>query len=258
MKLALAMYTVYGELQKSLEHTLSSIQKMGYQGVEFYGEASWPASEVKSLLAKYKLEICGWHVEWKLLQVDTIEETILYHKELGNPNIIIPCLGGPWNVAHTAEENTKETWLAHAKKMNEIAQRVEAEGMTLGYHTHAHEFEDDFDGITPWNILLENTKPSIFLELDTGNCLEGHYDPVKALKEAAGRIKVVHAKPFSVEGGIETAIASSGDLNAWSSIIEQCNHEHCQWLAIENEAETLGNKLGVAERDLKSMQLLTN
>ncbi|MCR8660399.1 sugar phosphate isomerase/epimerase family protein [Paenibacillus endoradicis] len=256
MKLALAMYTVYGELQKNLEQTLSTIKKMGYQGVEFYGETRWSAVEVKRLLEVNELEICGWHVEWKLLQSDTIAETLLYHKELGNPNIIIPCLGGPWNVAHTAEENNKDTWLAHAKKMNEIAEQVEAEGMTLGYHTHAHEFEDDFDGITPWNILLEHTKKTIFLELDTGNCLEAHYDPVKAIQEASGRIKVVHAKPYSLEGGIETAVASPVDLNPWISIIDHCHNEHCQWLAIENEAETLGNKLEVAERDLKSIQLV--
>lgn len=256
MKLALAMYTVYEELQQSLEETLSAIKKMGYQGVEFYGETSWPAVDVKRLLEVNELEICGWHVEWKLLQSETIAETLQYHHELGNPNIIIPCLGGPWNVAHTAAENNKETWLAHAKKMNEIAVQVEAAGMTLGYHTHAHEFEDNFDGLSPWNILLEHTKPSIFLELDTGNCLEAHYDPVKALQEAVGRIKVVHAKPYSLEGGIETAIASPVDLNSWSTIINQCHLQHCQWLAIENEAVTLGGKLDVAERDLKSMQLV--
>jgi sugar phosphate isomerase/epimerase len=183
MKIALALYTVYHELQRDLEHTLKTVKSMGYDGVEFYGEAIWAPDAVKALLEKYELEICGWHVEWKLLQVDTIADTISYHKALGNTNIIIPCLGGPWDIAHTAEENSAEIWLQHANQMNAIADTLEAEGFQLGYHTHAHEFEDQFDGVTPWDILLDHTKSSIFMELDTGNCIEGEGDPVKALQD---------------------------------------------------------------------------
>jgi sugar phosphate isomerase/epimerase len=253
MRMALAMYTVYEELKRDLDHTLSALRLMGYQGVEFYGEAMWPAATVKELLARHQLEICGWHVEWKLLQRETIRNTIDYHKELGNPNIIIPCLGGPWNIGHTDEENNSATWLRYAEEMNRIADRLEAEGMHLGYHTHAHEFEDHFDGVTPWDILLNHTKRSVFLELDTGNCLEGGADPVVALKQAAGRLKVVHCKPFSAQFGTEAGIAAAGDLNDWPSIVEHCKAGGCEWLAVENEAESRGDKITVAEQDFNNL-----
>lgn len=253
MKIALAMYTVYEEMKRDLGRTLATIAAMGYQGVEFYGEALWPAGEVRGLLQQHGLVLCGWHVEWRLLQQETLEETLAYHKELGNPNIIIPCLGGPWNVGHTAEENHTATWLKHASRMNEIAAIVEDHGMRLGYHTHAHEFEDHLDGVTPWDILLEHTSPSIFLELDTGNCIEGGGDPVQALKQAAGRLEVVHCKPFSQETGIESAIADTGDLSDWAAIVEHSAAGGCRWLAAENEAVTRGDKFSVARHDLQRL-----
>ncbi|WP_435171651.1 sugar phosphate isomerase/epimerase family protein [Paenibacillus glycanilyticus] len=253
MKFALAMYTVYEEMKRDLDATLGAVREMGYEGIEMYGETLWPASVVKELIAKHGLELCGWHVEWRLLQLDTLENTIRYHAELGNPNIIIPCLGGPWNVGHMPEDNHAATWLRYAEQMNELADRLEMEGMRLGYHTHAHEFHDSFDGITPWNILIEHTKPSVFLELDTGNCLEGAGDPVIALTETAGRLRVVHCKPLDSKQGTEAAIAADGDLNDWPLILQRCKAGGCEWLAIENESRTRGSKLAVAEQDLKSL-----
>ncbi|MBB3128427.1 sugar phosphate isomerase/epimerase [Paenibacillus rhizosphaerae] len=254
MKIVLALYTVYEELQKDLENTFSTLHQMGYSGVELYGEARWPAAEVRELAKRYELDICGWHVEWKLLQPETIQKTIRYHKELGNRNIVIPCLGGPWNIAHRPEENNAATWLRHAEEMNRISELLEAEGLRLGYHTHAHEFEDDLAGVTPWEILLKYTLPSIFLELDTGNCLEGGGDPVRALREASGRLDVVHCKPFSAADGVETGISEAGDLNDWQRILEECRAGGCSWLAVENEAVTRGGKFEVAQQDLKQLE----
>ncbi|GGA37131.1 sugar phosphate isomerase/epimerase family protein [Paenibacillus physcomitrellae] len=255
MNLALALYTVYDELQNDLEHTLRTVREIGYQAVEFYGETKWPAVKLKELLARNDLELCGWHVEWKLLQPELIRETIRYHQELGNPNIVIPCLGGPWNIGHTAEENSAAVWEKHAGDMNRIAGLLEGEGMRLGYHTHAHEFEDRFEDVTPWDILLESTKPSIFLELDTGNCLEGGADPVLAIKQAAGRLETVHCKPFSSISGTEAGISAVGDLNDWPSIVRVCRAGGCRYLAIENEAVSRGNKFTVARQDLQSLEL---
>ncbi|MGB8452885.1 MAG: sugar phosphate isomerase/epimerase [Anaerocolumna sp.] len=250
---ALALYTVYKELQKNLQCTLCSIKKAGYEGVEFYGECQWPALRVKELLEESQLTICGWHTEWKLLQKETLKGTIRYHKELGNKNIIIPCLGGPWNIAHTASENSAKTWIKHAEEMNILNKQLKQEGLTLGYHTHAHEFEDNFDGITPWNILCDHTEKDIFLELDTGNCMEGGSDPAEMLKKAANRLKVIHCKPF---GGIlktETILGSKEDDSNWPKILQACEGSSLEWLAIENEAETLGDKITVASKDLQGL-----
>lgn len=253
LKKALALYTVYEELQKNLQYTLRGIWKAGYEGVEFYGERQWPALRVKELLEESQLEICGWHTEWKLLQPDTLEETIHYHKELGNKNIIIPCLGGPWNIAHTAAENSAEIWFKHAEEMNIINEKLKQEGLALGYHTHAHEFEDNFDGVTPWDILCKYTREDIFLELDTGNCIEGGDNPASVLEQASNRLKIIHCKPFGIATKTETILGSKEDSNDWAKIVAACQVSSCEWLAIENEANTLGDKFSVALRDLQGL-----
>ena len=253
LKRALALYTVYKNLQIDMEYTLQSIRKIGYEGVEFYGERQWSAEKVKEALEENQLEICGWHTEWKLLQPDTLEETIRYHKELGNKNIVIPCIGGPWNIAHSASQNSAEIWLKHAEEINLINKKLKREGLSLGYHTHAHEFEDNFNGITPWDILCTQTDQDVFLELDTGNCIEGNSNPVTILSKVSDRLKVIHCKPFGIVSKTETILGSKEDINDWEKVVEVCQRSTCEWLAIENEAETLGDKFLVASKDLKGL-----
>jgi hypothetical protein len=67
-------------------------------------------------------------------------------------------------------------------------------------------------------------------------------------------LKVVHCKPFSSSSSTETAISAPGDLNDWPSILQQCEQGGCEWLAVENEAETLGDKFTVARNDLQSLK----
>ena len=253
MKTALALYTVFGELSGDLEGTLAGIRKIGYEGVEFYGPHQWPARRVRRALEANHLQLCGWHVEWKLLQEKELPDTLEYQREAGNENIIIPCLGGPWNVGHRSEENCEAIWRAYAKRMNALSERLANFGMTLGYHTHAHEFEDHFGELTPWKIFLEDLNPEIFLELDTGNCLEGGEDPAAMLQTARGRLKVIHCKAFGKARREQTLLGSPEDEIPWREVLEMAEKGGNEWLAIENEIEA-ENKLEVAKSDYNALK----
>lgn len=253
MKTALALYTVFGALSDDLEGTLTQIRRIGYEGVEFYGPHQWSSSRVRRALEANHLELCGWHVEWALLQKEKLADTLEYQREAGNQNIVIPCLGGPWNVGHTQEENCEAIWRAYAEKMNRLSEDLKDLGMTLGYHTHAHEFEDHFGVWTPWKIFLENLNPEIFLELDTGNCLEGGEDPVAMLQMAQGRLKIIHCKAFGKISREQTLLGSPEDEIPWKEVLEMAKKGGNEWIAIENEIEA-ENKLEVARNDYNALK----
>lgn len=248
MSVALGLYSVYKELQHDLESTLRRVKAIGYEGVEFYGEFTREPEQIRELLRETGLTNCGWHTEWKLLQPDTITATLDYHSRAGTKNIIIPALGGPWEIGHKSSEDSADIWIKHARRMNEIAEQVENLGCRLGYHTHAHEFNTDFGGATPWSILCEYTNRSIILELDTGNCIEGGADPAQVIADNSGRTLLVHGKPFSRKAGHETFIGDSLDENDWPSILEACSRSGTEWLIVEHESESKYAQFDGAER----------
>lgn len=247
MKLGLGLYTVYDGLRADLDGTLRQTAGMGYEGVEFFGTAIWRPEEVRDSLARYGLTVCGWHTEWRLLQEDTLRGTIAYHRAIGNRTLIVPALGGPWNIAHTAEEDCEAVWIGHAKWMRELSALLADEGMRLGYHTHAHEFSLRYEsGRTPYDILAEEC-PQVILELDTGNCIEGGGDPVAALKQSQGGSKLVHLKPYSHLRGFDVLLGDEDDANDWAAIARQCRESNAEWLLVEDEANSIGDKFVVAK-----------
>ncbi|MFF2091243.1 sugar phosphate isomerase/epimerase family protein [Paenibacillus sp. NPDC058174] len=238
ISVALGLYSVYKEFQRDLESTLRRVKAIGYDGVEFYGPFSYEPEKIKALLEEIGLVNCGWHTEWKLLQADTIEATLDYHARAGTTRIIIPALGGPWEIGHKQSEDCAEVWVQYAARINELAKLTEERNFRIGYHTHAHEFDTHFGELTPWSILSEHTDSGVILELDTGNCIEAEADPAQVIGDHPGRVELVHCKPFSHKLGHETFIGSAADDNDWPSILEACIRSGTEWLIVEHESET--------------------
>ncbi|RUT47164.1 hypothetical protein EJP82_08265 [Paenibacillus anaericanus] len=255
LSVALGLYSVYRELQADIEQTLFRVKELGYEGVEFYGKFVHPPEVIRTLLERNGLVNCGWHTEWELLQPDTLPATVQYHKLAGTRNVIIPALGGPWEIAHIQEEDCPEVWIQHAKRMNQISKRLQQHGMRLGYHTHAHEFEIRYDdGTTPWDLLCEHLNNDVILELDTGNCLEAGVDPEEVLAAIPGRSLLVHGKPYSHRSGLESFIGAEDDDNNWPEIVKQCQIAGTEWLIVEHESEKAYPGFEGAERSLHGIQ----
>lgn len=256
MKLSIGMFTVYDAMQKDLDATIGKLAAMGYDGIEMFGEILWKAEDLRAMLDKHGIEISGWHVEWRYLQPETIGETLRYHKTLGNPYIVIPALGGPWNIAHTQEEDCAEIWHKHAESINRVIEIAEAEGFKVGYHTHAHEFENRYEnGETPYSILLENC-PKLIMEMDTGNCIEGGEDPVKALRQAGAAAKLLHIKPFSHKNLFNEVLGAPTDETPLAAVMAAAKELQTEWVLAECEPDEGADTFALAEgcaKLLKSM-----
>jgi sugar phosphate isomerase/epimerase len=171
-----------------------------------------------------------------LLQTATLPATLKYLRLSGTRNVIIPALGGPWEIGHTLKEDNPDVWIHYAHEMNALSDILQEYGLRLGYHTHAHEFETDYGHVTPWDLLHEHTNPDIILELDTGNCLEAGVDSVQILSEINGRSELLHCKPYSRQNGLETYIGANDDNNDWAAILRQCESGGTRWLIVEHES----------------------
>jgi sugar phosphate isomerase/epimerase len=195
---------------KDMPGTLEAVAKMGYQGVEFTGCYEHKAEDVRKILDRSGLLCCGTHNKLDVLTGDALEGTVEFNKILGNKFLIIPGLPHA-NMASLA------ALIDTAKLLTDLAEKVKDSGMRLGYHAHAQDFKPLADRI-PWEVVFTNAGPSVVMQLDTGNCLDGGGDPIAILKKFPHRSATIHLKEH---GGPKGAAIGEGDV-PWREIFELC------------------------------------
>jgi len=223
--IGLQLYSVRDDCQKDLPGTIAAVAKMGYEGVEFAGYYDRSAKELRKILDDNNLKCCGTHTGLDTLLGDNLPKTIEFNKILGNKYLVAPGLPGEYNSSHQA-------WLNAAKLFNELAEKVKADGMLVGYHNHSAEFKA-MDGELPWDTFFANTSKDVIMQLDVGNALSGGADPLPYLYRYPERAITVHVKEFSKKN--DKALIGEGDVN-WRAFAALCRAVgNTEWYIIEHE-----------------------
>ena len=175
------MYSVRDITKDNMEGALKALAEMGYKNVEFAGFFGIPAETIKGWLDKYGLRASGTHTGWNLL-ADDFEGTVAYHKAIGCNRIIVP----------GADLSTKEKLDAFIDFMNETQPKLAAEGMSLGYHNHDHEFKPNEDGQIIYDEIVNRC--TCDLEIDTYWAYAGGKCPIEMMEKFKDRLHVIHIK----------------------------------------------------------------
>ena len=218
----LQLYSVREQCAKDLPGTLKAVAKIGYKGVEFAGYHGRTAKELRQMMDDLGLVCCGTHTPYESILAGKLKETVEFNQTLGNKYLIVPWMEG----------KTKESWVEKAKLFNEVAAKVKADGMFVGYHAHAHDF-DKFGEISAWDIFFGGTKAEVIMQLDTSNCRDGGADPVAVLKQYPGRAQTIHLKANG--GGAEAVIGE--DKVDWPAVFKFCEGAGAtKWYIVEHES----------------------
>lgn len=187
MKYGIQMYSLRDMTEKDLDGALAAVAAMGYQTVEFAGFFGHSAEEVRAMLDRHGLVCSGTHSGIGDLLND-FEGTVQYHKTIGNTKYIIP--------GH--DLSTREKLEAFIADCNELAPKLRAQGIELGYHNHSHEFYRTAEDYEIHKELEERC--DVFFELDTYWSYVAKRDPVQELERLGSRVKVIHLKDGNAEG----------------------------------------------------------
>ncbi|MBR4896168.1 MAG: sugar phosphate isomerase/epimerase [Clostridia bacterium] len=187
MKYGIQMYSLRDITPSDLDGALKAVADMGYEMVEFAGFFGHSAEDVKAMLDKYGLVCSGTHSGLYDLLND-FEGTVKYHKTIGNHNYIIP--------GH--DLSTKEKLDTFIAQVNEIAPKLRAEGIELGYHNHSHEFYDMPEGYQIHREL--EARADLFFEIDTYWAYVAKQDPIATLERLRERVPVIHLKDGDADG----------------------------------------------------------
>ena len=236
----LQLYSLRNECKKDLPGMLAAVSKIGYKGVEFAGYHGRTAKDLRQMLDENGLVACGTHTPYESVLGDKLPETVEFNRVIGNKFLIVPWMTG----------KTKQEWLDKATLFNEIAAKLKAEKMWIGYHAHAHDFQK-FDGESAWDLFFGNTKPEGIMQLDTSNCCEGGADPVAVLKKYPGRARSIHIKANG--GGPEAVIGE--DKVDWKAVFQFCETKgKTQWYVVEHE--TSKDPLDAVRRNFEALRTM--
>lgn len=187
MKYGIQMYSLRDITDKDMDGALKAVAEMGYSYVEFAGFFGIPAEKIKAMLDNYGLVCSSTHTGWGEV-AGAFADTVKYHHTIGNKNIIVP----------GCDLSSQEKLDEFIKFINEFSPKLAAEGITLGYHNHSHEFHPNRDGSMIHQQLEDKT--DIRLEIDTYWAFNAKVDPVAILERLKNRIDVIHLKDGDENG----------------------------------------------------------
>jgi len=191
------LYAVRSEFTKDVPGTLKTLAQMGYEGVEFWGYRGtasvykdaagkeWSAAQLKQLLDENRLKCCGIHLSVSALEDANLQTTIDANKTLGNKFL---------NIASAQKEMQSAASIKKfAEFLNAASVKAGAQQMLVGYHCHGGDFTK-VDGRMAYEMLFEQVKPEVNMQVDVGHALKAGVDPVVYFKKFAGRAKTVHLR----------------------------------------------------------------
>lgn len=246
MELSLQLYTVREETARDFTGTLEKVAAIGYTGVEFAGYGNIPASEMKNTLDRLGLAAVGSHVGIARLK-SNLEDEIAYNLEIGNKYIICP-----YNIYANRED-----YVNTARFLNEAGEKCLKNGLRLGYHNHAHEFQS-FDGEYGLDILYKETNHEyLFAEIDICWVNRAGLDPAEYIKKYAGRCPLIHLKDRKDTEDICFAEVGDGIVDI-PSVIKAGKESGAEYFIVEQDrsARLSLDSARISFENIKKMNLL--
>lgn len=187
MEYGIQMYSLRDITDRDLAGAFKAVADMGYKTVETAGFFGHSAAEVLDMIEKNGLRLISTHSGCEELE-ENFEETVRFHKELGNKRYIIPG-------ADTSPKSHLDRFIDF---VNYVGPKLKKEGIELGYHNHAHEYIPEEEGHLILHELEKRT--NLFFEIDTYWAYVGGADPVAELERLGDRVKMIHLKDGTRDG----------------------------------------------------------
>ena len=186
----------------TLEQCLAEASKAGFTGIESGGKFPKNSKELLPKLKKENLQLCsGWYGA-QLLKNTPAEEFKLMHSQLSLfKDCDSPCMvfaeitnsiqGDPKTPLSKRPKLSEEEWKLLISRINEISKMMMDEGMPLAYH---HHMGTVIETENETRRLIENTKDTVKLLIDTGHMLFAQGNSIKLAEDFCDRLIHVHCK----------------------------------------------------------------
>lgn len=197
--------------------TLKRIAEIGYRSVEISQVDMTPenVAEIKRASEEFGIEIASLSAGLKPNRPGQESLTTHYEKIVQDCRTLNCDL---LRIGMLPRENmaSLETVLEFCREANEVTKKLKEDGITLYYHNHHIEFSK-YDGKYMLDIIREEA-PLLGFELDVHWIHRGGEDPVKVIKDYAGKVELIHLKDYRISQLPEEAMEAyrEGDNETFS------------------------------------------
>jgi len=216
---ALQMFAVREAAAADFAGVLKRIADMGYAGIECGVPRGMSAGQLAQLAGSLGLRIPSVHLGFPA--PDNIERIAADARALGVRRIIT-------GFGHN-EMDSAEAVANCARRLARACELAGSVGLSLGIHNHWWEFDRQFDGRTPFEILMSEV-PAAFSELDIYWCARGGQDVAAVAARWADRIPLLHVKDGDLGPESFHTAVGDGKVPVRRVIEAAC---HAEWLIVE-------------------------
>lgn len=205
-RVGLQLYTVRGEMEKSVEATLERVASIGYSEVEFAGYFDHTPAQIASVLEANGLTAPSAHLGLDVMRAGW-ERALDDSARMGHRYVVVPSLP-------PGERGSVDGYRRIAEEFNRAGEAARAKGLTFAYHNHDFEFEP-MSGTNGYDVLLEACDPALVaMELDLYWITHAGHDPIAYVRRMRGRFPLVHVKDRSADGSMANVGAGTIDFPA--------------------------------------------
>lgn len=226
-RFGLQLYTVRGEMTKSVERTLEAVAKAGYQEVEFAGYFGRTPAALRATLDALRLTSPSCHLSIDALDGDWAG-TVAAAKVIGHNTLIVPSLDMR-KLTDTA------AWKTMAARFNELGKKAAGEGLRIGYHNHNADFRRLADGTVPFDVFVSETQPALVdFEMDPYWIQYANEDPLAWFAKFPGRFRFVHVKDGGPRPQFEMRDVGDGTID-WKAIFARHTQAGIRYYFVEHD-----------------------
>jgi len=218
--ISVQLYSLREKAAEDFPGVLKIVADAGYVGVEPAGLHGMSPEDVRKVLDDLGLVASSAH--GPMPAPENVNEIVDTAKALGYTRHISGF--GPKDC------ETLETTLDAAKRAQGAADLLEGTGVTFGLHNHWWEFDKEFDGKTPHEVIMANA-PGVFAEVDTYWVAVGGPDAAEVVKNLGPRAPLLHIKDGPKDREKAMTAVGAGEMD-WPAVIGAAA-DTTEWLVVE-------------------------
>jgi sugar phosphate isomerase/epimerase len=178
---------------------LAQIAAFGYGAVELFDILADPDG-LRADMTAADLTACSVHASPFGEDAGAVVRAA---RTLGADTIIVP-------MVPAARFADVDSVAGFARELNELATRMDGEGMRLGYHNHDFELSSIIGGRPALEVLADHLAGNVLLEVDTYWAAVGGQDVPALLRRLGERVRYLHVKDGPISSREEDVMTAVG------------------------------------------------
>jgi len=228
--LSIQLYTL--RALGDVDHVLDAAAAAGFRHVETVGSHLDNAAATKQKLDARGLTVSSSHVSLAALR-ERPDQIIAACRTLGFTELYMPA------VPPEQRDMDAAGWRAVGGELGDLSERMQAEGITLGYHNHHWELIEKEPGKTALELLFEGAGSApLRWQVDVAWLVRGGADPKAWMTRYQDRVTSAHVKDIAPSGENEDqdgwADVGSGVLD-WKDLWAACRAAGAGWMVVEHD-----------------------